>query len=332
MSQNPAPVAAPLIAISPEAHYELYHDWRKAVAFCRTVPDMAPPEAVEFHMFWRQRRAGFWRPARPFGRKQALPVKAFFATQDRSRASLVLWSDEDLSRNEWLRPFASSMTFRIYRPEIEVRGTPLEEHPELYRQQDGRVWRDSDLFRALTLHNHGGVYVDMDMVLLRSVGALLDQEFVYQWDDLDDEYNNAIMHLRRGSAFARELIGGIVDIPPGESNWGRANFRRAFNRGVRVAVFPSAFFDTDWQAEPRFEKTFRPFDVNRHVELYDGVFAWHWHNHWDDRIEHASKFQILETRIDERLERLGLGAGEARSSGSPPRARGNVKDGASGIL
>ena len=58
---------------------------------------------------------GFWRKARPFGRKQALPVKAFFATQDLSRCSLVLWSDEDLSGNPWLQPFAPHLTFRIYR-------------------------------------------------------------------------------------------------------------------------------------------------------------------------------------------------------------------------
>ena len=88
---------AALISISPDTHHELYHDWRKALAFCGALPDVSPPEPVTFHMFWRQRRAAFWRKARPFGRKQALPVKAFFATQDLARCSLVLWSDEDLS-------------------------------------------------------------------------------------------------------------------------------------------------------------------------------------------------------------------------------------------
>jgi len=63
-----------LIAISPSTHYDLYHDWRKALEFCRGLPDVAPPEPVTFHMYWRQRRAGFWRKVRPFGRKQALPV------------------------------------------------------------------------------------------------------------------------------------------------------------------------------------------------------------------------------------------------------------------
>jgi hypothetical protein len=294
--------------ITPETHYELYHDWRKALAFCRTIPDVAPREPVTFHMFWRQRRPGWWRRTRAFGRKQALPVKAFFATQDPSECSLELWSDEDLSGNEWLRPFSSRLTHRIYAPEVEVRGTPLESRPALFRQQDGRVWRDGDLFRALVLHNYGGVYVDMDMVLLRPLGALLDREFIYQWDDFDDEYNGAIMQLRKKSAFARALIDGIVEIPPGKSNWGRANFRRAFDRGVRVAVYPSPFFDPDWQAEPDFERSFRPFDRRPNIDLNDGAFAWHWHNHWDDPVEEGSKFQLFEARIDARLRDIDLSA------------------------
>ena len=92
-----------------------------------------------------------------------------------------------------------------------------EQRPELYCQKDGRVWRDGNLFRALVLHNHGGVYVDMDMVLLRSLGALLDRDFIYQWDDFDDHYNGALMHLARGSRFARELLVEHIEIAPGET-------------------------------------------------------------------------------------------------------------------
>jgi len=293
------------IAISPQTHYELYHDWRQALAFCRALPDASPPMPVTFHMFWRQRVGGIWRRVRPFGRKQALPMKAFFATQDLSRCSLTLWSDEDLSANEWIRPFAEHLTFRLYRPDVEAGGTPLEAMPAIYRQRDRRVWRDGDLFRALVLHNYGGVYVDMDMVLLRSLGALLSQEFVYQWENYDGAYNGALMHLRKGSDFACELIHGIIEILPGDSNWGRANFRRAFDRGVGITVFPSPFFDTEWQADLHFE----PFKrTPGSAALYDGAFAWHWHNRWDQPIQAGSKFQRLEARTDQKLIQMGFTA------------------------
>jgi hypothetical protein len=304
--EGAAAVCVPLIAISPETHYELYHDWRKALAFCASLPDASPREPVTFHMFWRQRRTGFWRKRRPFGRKQALPVKAFFATQERSRCTLQLWSDEDLSDNPWLQPFASHLRHRLYEPEAEVRGTPLEGSPDVYGQRDGRVWRDGDLFRVLALHNHGGVYVDMDMVLLRSLGALLDQEFVYQWEAFDRMYNGAIMHARKGSDLSRELVAGVMELPPGGFNWGRENLRRAVDRGVAVTIFPSPFFDTEWQAESNFQPFKRtPGGAN----FYDGAFAWHWHNRWDEPIEAGSKFELLESRVDATLLRMGFAPG-----------------------
>ena len=176
---------------------------------------------------------------------------------------------------------------------MEVKGTPLEAQPALYRQRDRRVWRDGDLFRALVLHNYGGVYVDMDMVLLRSIGVLLEQEFVYQWENYDGVYNGALMYLRKGSAFARELLCGIIEIPPGDSNWGRANFRRAFDRGVRVTVFPAPFFDTEWQADLQFE----PFRKTPNSAA---------HNRWDQPIQEGSKFQLLEARIHRLLTVRGF--------------------------
>jgi hypothetical protein len=292
-----------VIPISPRTHYELYHDWRKALAVCRGVADAAPPEPMTFHMFWRQSRGAFWLKRRPFARKQALPVKSFFATQDLSRCRLILWSDEDLSGNPWLTPFDGALTHRVYSVEDEARGTPLEALPDLYRQQDRKVWRDGDLFRILVLHNYGGVYVDMDMVLLRNLGALLGKEFVYQWDDLDGVYNGAIMYARKDSALTRELIAGVMELPAGEFNWGQKNLGRAIERGADVAVYPSPFFDTEWTANP----SFRPFQQTpESADLYDGAFAWHWHNRWDEPIEPGSKFQRLEAIADAALLERGF--------------------------
>jgi hypothetical protein len=292
-----------MVDVSLATHYELYHDWEKAIAFCRTLPDVSPPEPITFHMYWRERHGRFWKTVRPFGRKQALPVKAFVATQDRSTCSLVLWSDRDLSQNEWLRPFLPHLTLKIYDAAAEARGTPLEAHPAVYRQQDSRAYRDGDLFRILVLYKYGGVYADMDTVLLRSLGVFLDQEFLYQWDNFDDKYAPALLRLRKGSEFARELVQGLIEIPPGKYNWGRENVRRAFDRGRRIAVFPSPFFNTEWQARPAFE----PFKKMPYsAEFYDGAFAWHWHNKWEEPIEPGSKFQLLEARFDARLKAMGV--------------------------
>lgn len=292
-----------LIDLSPATHPELYTDWRRSLAFCRTLPDVSPGEPVTFHMYWREQVGTWWPKVRRFGRKQALPVKAFFATQDLAACSLVLWSDQDLSKNEWLQPFLPRLTLRIYDAAAEAHGTPLEAHPRVYRARDSRVYRDGDLFRILVLHNYGGIYADMDTVLLRSLGVFLDQEFVYQWDRFLDMYAPALMRLRQGSVFARALVDGLIAIPPGKYNWGRENVKRAIGLGHRITVFPSPFFNTEWQAIPNFE----PFKkMSYSAELFDGAFAWHWHNKWDEPIEPGCKFDLLEQRIDRRLAELGL--------------------------
>src|SRR5439155_5554604 len=62
------------VDVSLETHRALYHDWRAALAFCRTLPDVPPPRPTLFHMYWRERAPRRWFRARrrPFGRKQAL--------------------------------------------------------------------------------------------------------------------------------------------------------------------------------------------------------------------------------------------------------------------
>jgi hypothetical protein len=293
------------VDISLATHYALYHDWRASLAFCRALPDISPSQPTLFHVFWREEtpRARVFKRTRRFGRKQALPLKAFLATQDLARCTLWLWSDHDLSSNPWVRPLLDHVQLRVYDVGREVRGTPLEDLPRVYTQRDGRVYRDGDLFRALALHNYGGVYADMDTVLLRSLGIFLDQEFTYQWDKFDDLCACALLHLRRGSPFARELLEGCAAIPPGKYNWGRENFKRAFHRGQSISVFPSPFFNTEWQADPGHQPFRR---TPNSPEMYDGAFAWHWHNRWDEPIEEGSKFQLLEARIQRRLAELGI--------------------------
>jgi hypothetical protein len=292
-----------LITLSPQTHYDLYHDWRKAIAFCQSLPDMSPSEPVRFHMYWRERHGRFWKNIRPFGRKQALPVKAFLATQDLSKCSLTVWSDRDLSSNEWLRPLLPHISIMSYDVAREAAGTPLERHERIYRQQDSRAYRDGDLFRILVLCKYGGVYADMDTVLLRSLGVFLDQEFVYQWDRFDDLYAPALMRLRAGSDFARALVQGIIDIPAGKYNWGRENVKRAIQRGHAITVFPSPFFNTEWQADPAF----KPFaNTASSANLYDGAFAWHWHNQWEAPIEPGCKFERLERIMEQKLDERGL--------------------------
>ena len=83
-------------------------------------------------------------------------------------------------------------------------------------------------------------------------------------------------------------------------------------------MFPSAFFNTEWQMKEPFE----PFKKTPgSTNLYEGAFAWHWHNRWDEPIQQGSKFQLIEARIDEKLRQLGF---SLRSLDRPDRNPSSV--------
>ena len=91
-----------------------------------------------------------------------------------------------------------------------------------------------------------------------------------------------------------------------------------------VSISPSTHYELyhDWCKALAFcralpDEWLHPLAPFLTLRRYDGAFAWHWHNRWDDRIEDGSKFQRLEARIDERLIEMGLPAGPPMVAAMP---------------
>lgn len=281
----------------------LYYDIRAAMEFLRNLPNHhCAPSPMNFHLYWKT--------VRPFGRKQILPIKSFLATQPED-FRLNLWSNTDLTTNEYLRPWLDRITFRIYDPAVEGRDTVLENRSQLFHD-DEAVFSGGDLFRALILHKHGGCYVDMDSVFLRSFEPLFGEEFMYKWSFQKDMISSAVMYLRQRSAVSLELLTGILELTAGGTHWGCHNNMRAYARKP-FRIFPAAFFNPEWQiqltekekaAMPDFGE---PFKVNHWTEMmFEGSFVWHWHNRWDDKIEPGCKYELLEQHTDRKLKEMGL--------------------------
>lgn len=252
----------------------------------------------------------YWKTVRPFGRKQILPIKSFIATQP-EHYCLTLWSNTDLTRNELLKPWLNRISFRLYDPVEEGKDTLLCGSSNLIRD-DAMVYSGGDLFRALILHNYGGVYVDMDSVFLRQFSALFATEFMYKWSFQKDMISSAVMYLHKRSELAQELLRGIIELPYGGTNWGCQNNMRAFAKKP-FRVFPCAFFNPEWQIKLTAQQKLdmpdfaEPFKINPYTnEMYPGSFVWHWHNRWEEPIQPGCKFEILETKTDQRLKELGL--------------------------
>lgn len=280
----------------------LYYDLDAALKFLRELPDTPTIESVDFHMYWKT--------VRPFGRKQILPIKSFLATQPPG-FKLNLWSNTDLTANPLLQPWLPYINFRIYNPREEAKDTLLENTSQL-QLDDPSVFIGGDLFRALILHKHGGVYVDMDSVFMRSFGSLFGAEFMYKWSFQKTLISSAVMYLRKGSPLSTELLRGILELKPGGTHWGCQNNMRAFAK-IPFRLFPAAFFNPEWQIQKTPEEQaaipnfLEPFKVNDYTtNMYEGSFVWHWHNRWDADIEPGCKFELLEKQIDERLKEMNL--------------------------
>lgn len=131
-----------------------------------------------FHTYWRTDLV-------PFGPRQEYMLKSFFATQPLDKTKLILWSNGDLSTNAIVREYMNRFpdSFAVKQADMKgmARGTPLDGTDKL-DTKDTRAWVDGDLLRLLALWNFGGVWVDMDSLLTRSLEPLLEHEFVTQWD------------------------------------------------------------------------------------------------------------------------------------------------------
>jgi hypothetical protein len=268
--------------------------------FLRELPDEDTADSMDFHMYWKT--------VRPFGRKQILPIKSFIATQP-EKFKLILWSNEDLTQNEYLKPWLKYIEFRIYNPRDEAKDTLLETFSQI-NHDDGLVYPGGDLFRALILHRYGGVYVDMDSVFLRKFNVLLAEEFMYKWSFQRDRISSAVMYLKKRSELSEQLLKGITEIPAGCTNWGCENNMKAFaNKPFRV--LPCAFFNPDWQIqltdEQKKEPSFvtHPFKYHQNIgDTSEGSFVWHWHNQWEANIETGSRFDLFEKLTEERLNEI----------------------------
>ena len=107
-------------------------------------------------------------------------VKAYLLTQNLFKTQLWLWTDDpskiiNPSTQEFFDTFSDVVTVKKFVWDDEVEQTPLADHP--YFGNHFQVRSDfedflagyGDLVRHMLLYNHGGLWVDTDVVLLRDV-------------------------------------------------------------------------------------------------------------------------------------------------------------------
>lgn len=300
-----------MLDISEESHRDLYYDVDKCVEYCRQIKNTSLKEIIDFHMFWN---VGL-----PFERKQILPIKSYLCTQDLTNTQLNVWSNVDLSHNDYLKPFLPYINLKIWDPVSQAKGTVLEGRLDVLLINDVLNYSAGDLFRILVLNNYGGLYVDFDVVFLRDFSPILEQEFMYKWSFQEEMINGAVMRMFKGSKLCKDLLVEISkgDVFSGTVNWSTTLYQKVRRFNKDWTIFPCAFFNTEWQIklteyqkkhDPEFKELVdfivHPFKKTEWSQklLYDGVFSWHWHNNWKAEIETGSKWQILEHKFNNEIK------------------------------
>ena len=228
-----------MINVSKETHYTLYKDYEKCHEFLKTIKDenySYPEEITNFHVYTEVKNE-----------KELECIKSFFATQNLEKTRLIIWSDYSIEDLECLKPFKQYITFKVYDPIEEAKGTVLENQVQKLLAKDGKHYLQSDLLRILACHKYGGIWIDMDIILLRDFKPLLDQEYMYQWgSELNYEIEGAcatVLSVKAKSEFSNYLINEILNMPIiyATTIWGKDMFAKIY-RKYKFNILPSPFF------------------------------------------------------------------------------------------
>lgn len=247
----------------------------------------------------------FWRVPKEFERKQLAVIKSIIVAHknELDNIEINLWSNVDLTSNHYASEILEFVNLRIWNLESEIKGTILEDCDFLQSENinDNLCYLEGDLFRLLILHKYGGFYIDMDVLVLRSMTPLNNFEFLYQWGtsgynqwEPHIQMNGAIMRLNKNSETSKEYLEILKDTPPVKNSfiWGTNMYSKLKKD---IWVFPGVWFNSEWGFE---DTQLEPFKKVENYSLFDGAFTWHWHNRWDQEIEEGSKFEILERKIN----------------------------------
>jgi hypothetical protein len=297
-----------MININIDNNAELYFDYKKGLDFLRNINEddyEYPDEITNFHIYSEIRND-----------KELECVRSYFATQNLEKTKLIIWSDYQISEQDNLKEFKDKIDFRIYDPVKEAEGTILEGKITQLLAKDNKYYLQSDLLRLLALQKYGGIWIDMDIILLRDFKPLLDQEYLYQWGgDTDFDISGCcatVISLRKDSELSKLLLAQILEMPiiGNTTIWGKDLFAKVYQKH-KYDILPSTFFNTEWLISKIDKKLSDDiltywFDNECPNELlFTEAFAWHWHNssNKNKQVVKNSKFDKLKTIIKKKLNK-----------------------------
>lgn len=293
-----------MININFKNNFELYTDYENCLNFLKNNNFSYKDIPTFYHLYSEIKTE-----------KELLCVESFFATQNYTKNKLIIWSDYDISNKPELQKFKNYIIFKIYDPIELAKNTPLENKFNFLFAQDNLYYLKSDLLRLLACTKYGGCWIDMDIVFLRDMSTILDQEFLYMWGSETNFKKEgacaSVMNLFKNSDLGIKFLEKLLDRPPipNSTSWGKELFRDVYTE-YEFTIFPSTFFNTEWCINIKYpglgtqiEKQWFETPLKDENHLFLDAFTWHWHNSSfkDKNIIKGSKFYLLQNYIHKLL-------------------------------
>jgi len=263
-------------------------------------------EITIFHVYWYGKLT----------RHQLLCIYSYLYSQNLKNTSLWVWLDiNTYKENKELVINHDNIVVKCYDPNIEVINTPFVGYK--YLDQTTSLKFRSDIARIIVLYKYGGLYFDLDMLLLKDLTPLLDLEFCYSWSDFK-RGNNGILRLKKESNLAKQLIKKYKNtISPfnlnGRKFYCEYNHKYIFTENIDLMCLPCVLFDPVWILEHKKQQTkysklhkfddfFKITDENIDHFFANEIFTYHWHSRKDVTIEHNSYFEKFENKFKHKIK------------------------------
>jgi hypothetical protein len=165
----------------------------------------------------------------------------------------------------------------------------------------------SDVVRYLLLYNYGGIWFDLDCLILRNFDPLFynfeTEICVYNWENQNYPNGAIYMSLEAKSKKMKENIEFIINRNRG---WGFQEACLTYDLPLNMLVLPCSWFDAGWIPNPYnndcnnfFESTDKHYDFEN---FFKGSFCFHWHNRWNNKIQDDSIFRQLVSTIQRNIQ------------------------------
>jgi hypothetical protein len=265
-----------------------------------------------FHVYWYGN----------LDRKQLLCIKSYIVTQNLEKTKLIIWLD-DLNgyskKNIDKIPIHPNIEVKKYVPNELSKGTLFENKDFINITDTKLIKYRSDLARIMFLYHYGGIYYDLDLILLKDLLPFIHLEFCYQWSNINNRGNNAILCIQKESKYCIEIFKKYIKYVNDGNKFNITANSYIFNynndnnndNDNKLIKLPCSIFDPVWilfdtKSNSKYS-TLNNFDdffkktnenINKLGDLFNNmIYCYHWHSRTSYSIERDSYFDKLDRII-----------------------------------